>query len=166
MTDGPPAFAIRVGVTDADIDDLGHANNVHYLRWMLEAATGHWDHYRAESPDDAVAGVGWVVLRHEIDYFAPAFAGERLEVVTWVPSCTALTCDRFYEIRRVGDQMLLARGTSSYCVVDLATGKPRRMGEALRLAIGGPTQVKRHRVERTFPARPGVIRWREATDPG
>ncbi|MBL8988158.1 MAG: acyl-CoA thioesterase, partial [Gemmatimonadetes bacterium] len=31
----PPAFGIEVVVRPEDIDDLGHANNVHYLRWML-----------------------------------------------------------------------------------------------------------------------------------
>lgn len=159
MTDShPPAFAIEVAVTPADIDDLGHANNVHYLRWMLEAATGHWDLYRAASPAEVVDSVGWVVLRHELDYFAAALPGDRLEVTTWVPSCTALTCDRYYEVRRTGDRALLARGVSSYCVVDRATGKPRRMGEALRLALGGPPVVKRQRLERSFPDRPTTVR--------
>lgn len=154
---GPPAFAIEVTVLERDIDDLGHANNVHYLRWMLEAATAHWDWYRAAASATAVAGIGWVVLRHELDYFASAFAHDRLEVVTWVPTCTPLTCDRYSEITRVADGALLARGASSYCVVDIATGRPRRMGEALREALGSPPMVKRIRVERSFPARPDAV---------
>ncbi|MGE0440913.1 MAG: acyl-CoA thioesterase [Gemmatimonadales bacterium] len=153
----PPGFAIRVTVDPADIDDLGHANNVHYLRWMLEAATAHWAWYQERAPVDAVAGVGWVVLRHELDYFAPSFPGQELEILTWVPSCTALTCDRFYEVRRAADGALLARGASSYCVVDLVTGKPRRMGEPLRQAIGAPDIVKRTRPDRLFPEPPSEV---------
>ena len=33
---GPPAFAHRTVAREEDIDDLGHVNNLHYLRWMLE----------------------------------------------------------------------------------------------------------------------------------
>lgn len=151
-------FRIQVTVSPPDIDELGHANNVHYLRWMLEAATRHWDLTRAEVDPEAVAGIGWVVMRHELDYFLPAFVGEALDVLTWVPTCTPLTCDRYYEITRRTDRALLARGASSYCVVDISSGKPRRLGEGLREAIGTPEMVKRHRIERHFPAAPGEVR--------
>jgi acyl-CoA thioester hydrolase len=99
-----------------------------------------------------------VVLHHELDYFAPARAGDVLDVVTWVPSCTPLTCHRFSEIVKQEGGALLARGASSYCMVDAATGKPRRLSEALRRALGSPELVKRVRVERAFPARPGAVR--------
>ena len=97
-------------------------------------------------------------MRHELDYFVPAFAGESVDVLTWVPTVTPITCDRFYEVVRVRDGALLARGMSSYCVVDLVTGKPRRMTDQLRQAIGGPPMVKRQRIERSFPPRPLEIR--------
>lgn len=143
---------------EEDIDELGHVNNVNYLRWMLEAATGHWELYKSEASPDAVNGVAWVVMRHEIDYFAPAFVGEAVDVFTWVPTVTPLTSDRYYEVIRVRDGALLARGVSSYCVVDVVTGKPRRLGEELRRAIGNPPVVRRQRPERSFPPRPDTIR--------
>jgi len=154
----PPAFARRVRVRPEDIDDLGHANNVHFLRWILEAATGHWDLYRAEAPASAIAGIGWVVIRHVVDYLAPAFAGDELDVFTWVPTCTATTCDRYAEVVRVADGGVLARSVSTYCVVDQATGRPRRLSEELRLAIGGPEPVKRQKVERLSASRPTETR--------
>ena len=155
---GPPAFAHRIMAREEDIDELGHVNNLNYLRWMLEAATGHWELYKAEASPESVEGVAWVVMRHELDYFAPAFVGEAVDVFTWVPTATPLTCDRYYEVVRVRDGALLARGTSSYCVVDAATGKPRRLGEQLRRAIGNPPVVRRQRIERSFPPRPEVVR--------
>jgi acyl-CoA thioester hydrolase len=155
---GPPAFAHRIVARDEDIDELGHVNNVNYLRWMLEAAAGHWELYKSEASDEAVGGIAWVVIRHELDYFAPAFVGEAVDVFTWVPSTTPLTCDRFSEVVRVRDGALLARGTSIYCVVDAATGRPRRLGDDLRRAIGDPPNVRRKRIERSFPPRPEVVR--------
>jgi acyl-CoA thioester hydrolase len=155
---GPAAFAHRIMAREEDIDELGHVNNVNYLRWMLEAATAHWTLLQAESDAESVDGVAWVVMRHELDYFAPAFVGEAVDVFTWVPTATPLTSDRFYEVVRVCDGALLARGASSYCVVDAATGKPRRLSEALRRAIGNPPVVRRQRIERSFPRRPDAVR--------
>ncbi len=154
----PPAFAHRIMAREEDIDELGHVNNVNYLRWMLEAATAHWALYKSEAGAESTEGVAWVVMRHELDYFAPAFVGEAVDVFTWVPTATPLTCDRYYEVIRVRDGALLARGASSYCVVDAATGKPRRLGEALRRAIGNPPVVRRLRTERSFPHRPEAVR--------
>ncbi|HEV8149859.1 MAG TPA: acyl-CoA thioesterase, partial [Gemmatimonadales bacterium] len=69
------SFELSITVRPADIDALGHVNNVVYLRWMQQAATAHWE--QAASPAIR-AQVGWVVIRHEIDYKAPAFVGEQL----------------------------------------------------------------------------------------
>lgn len=158
MSDTPPAFAHRIIARAAEIDELGHVNNVNYLRWMLEAATSHWSLCCREAPQEAIAGVAWVVMRHELDYFVPAYEGESVDVFTWVPAVTPLTCERFTEIVRIRDGALIARGLSTYCVIDPTTGKPRRLGEALRLAIGGPPMEKRRRTERDFPTRPLVVR--------
>lgn len=157
-------FLTMVTVAPEDIDDLGHANNVRYLAWMLQAAEGHWALYQRLADPEVIASVAWVVMRHELDYFLPAFAGDRLEVYTWVPTCTALTSNRYYEIVRAHDGALLARGYSSYCVIDRVSGKPRRLSEELRLAIGGPEVVKRIRDERWFPTRPIEI-WRDPALP-
>ncbi|MFN0181819.1 MAG: acyl-CoA thioesterase [Gemmatimonadales bacterium] len=154
----PPAFAHRILTRDEDIDDLGHVNNVNYLRWMLEAAGQHWLLYRADDAARVGDGIGWVVIRHELDYFLPAFVGDTIDVITWVPTVTALTCDRYYEVIRVRDGALLARGVSAYCVVDRASGKPRRLSEPLRQLIGGPEVVARVRQERSFPPRPSEVR--------
>src|ERR1022692_4365943 len=36
------AFEIVLPVEPADLDQLGHVNNVTYLRWVQEAAVAHW----------------------------------------------------------------------------------------------------------------------------
>jgi acyl-CoA thioester hydrolase len=148
-------FGIRTVVGPEDIDDLGHANNVSYLRWVLAAATAHWTHLRAEAPPEATQGVAWVVMRHQVEYVAPAFPGDELEVVTWVPTCTSMTCERFAEISRAGT--VLARSASVYCAIDAANGRPRRITETIRGAIGGPPVVPRTRLESAVPPRPDRI---------
>jgi len=145
-------FGFETVVGPEDIDDLGHANNVSYLRWVLAAATAHWAHLRSAAPPEATIGVAWVVMRHQLEYLAPAFPGERLEIVTWVPTCTATTCERFAEISR--DGTVLARSASVYCAIDAAAGRPRRITETIRAAIGGPPVVARTKLESTVPPKP------------
>jgi len=123
------SFELPIVVQPADIDGLGHVNNVVYLRWMQEAAGAHWE---AAAPAELRGQVAWVVVRHEIDYKAPAFEGERLVARTWVGEPTAATWERFIEIRRAQDDRLLARGRSIYAALDPATGRPRRVDATLQ----------------------------------
>jgi acyl-CoA thioester hydrolase len=127
------SFELPILVQPADIDALGHVNNVVYLGWMQQAATAHW-----ERVSDAAsrAAVHWVVIRHEIDFKAPAFVGEQLLARTWVGEATAATWERFSEIRRVGDAKLLAQCRSVYVALDPASGRPRRVDAVLRAPFG------------------------------
>jgi acyl-CoA thioester hydrolase len=128
-------FTLAIVVAPADIDGQGHVNNVVYLRWMQEAATAHWD---AKATAELKARVNWVVTRHEVDYKAPAFAGERLVARTWVGQPSGATWERFIEIRRMADDRLLARGRSIYAALDPATGRPRRVDAGLRKPLEDP----------------------------
>jgi len=123
------SFELPILVRPDDIDQLGHVNNVVYLRWMQEAAGAHWE---AAAPAELRGRVAWVVVRHEVDYKASAFEGERLVARTWVGEPTAATWERFVEIRRAEDDKLLARGRSIYAALDPATGRPRRVDAILQ----------------------------------
>ena len=122
-------FELNIVVQPADIDALGHVNNVVYLRWMQDAAAAHWE---TRAPPALRASVSWVVTRHEVDYKAPAFLGEQLLARTWVGVPTGATWERFIEIRRVSDDRLLARGRSVYAALDPVTNRPRRVDQELR----------------------------------
>ena len=121
-------FVHTVAVTQDAIDVMGHVNNVRYLHWLEEAA---WLHSQALGLGWAVyqeLGCGVVAQRHEIDYLAPAFAGDALEVGTW---CTGhdgrLRLRRHYQVRRVADGRTCVRGQTLWVSVDLRSGRPRRM---------------------------------------
>ena len=127
------SFELPLLVAPEDIDGLGHVNNVVYLRWMQAAAGAHWE--AAARPEQRTA-VDWVVIRHEIDYKAPAFAGERLVVRTRVGEATAATWERLSEVRRVEDDRLLVQCRSVYVALDPGSGRPRRVDDALRAPFG------------------------------
>src|SRR6058998_3694673 len=93
-------FEMIVPVLPGDIDEQNHVNNAVYLRWVQDVATAHW---RAVASPDAQENIAWVVLRHEIDYKAPAIVGDEVALRTWVGKATRLTFERFTEIRRNRD---------------------------------------------------------------
>jgi acyl-CoA thioester hydrolase len=117
-----------VSALATDIDAYGHVNNSVYLRWLDEAA---WAHSTAlgVSPAHCVAARrGMVVWRSQLNYQAPAFAGDSLEVGTWLVFEDArLRVDRRFQIRRIAGERTLLCGLIQYVCADLDTGRPRRM---------------------------------------
>ena len=115
-------------VSPDDIDALGHVNNVVYLRWVQDVAAAHWE--SATSPAER-ADIGWVVLRHEIDYKHPARTGDEVIARTWVGRPSAATFERHTEILRARDQRVLAQARSLWCPVHPRTGRLRRIDPTL-----------------------------------
>lgn len=125
----PATFEIVVPVLPADIDEQNHVNNTVYLRWVQDVATAHW---QAIASAEAQAATGWVVLRHEIDYKAPAMAGDEIVLRTWVGKATRLTFERFTEIRRKTDGQLLSEARTLWCPINAETGRPVRVSPEVR----------------------------------
>src|SRR5215208_4164016 len=118
------SFEMTVSVMREDIDEQKHVNNAVYLRWVQEVATAHW---RAIAGPQAQESIGWVVLRHEIDYKAPACLSHDVVLRTWVGKATRLTFERFTEILRSSDAELLSKARTLWCPINAQTGRPMRL---------------------------------------
>lgn len=127
--DSPPRHEIVVRVVAADIDEMEHVNNTVYLRWVQEVAIAHW---RALASAEAQAAIVWVVLRHEIDYKAPALLHDDILLRTWVGEASRLTFERHTEIVRQRDEQLLAKARTLWCPLNTKTGRPTRVTSELR----------------------------------
>lgn len=125
----PSAFEQHRVVQASEIDDQAHVNNVVYLQWVQDIALTHW---RTVASPDAQATLGWVAMRHEIDYLRPAVLGDEIHVKTWVGHAEGLSFERRTEIIRVSDDRLLAKARTLWCPVDLKTGRPRRVSPEIR----------------------------------
>src|SRR5215467_10811379 len=99
-------FELEIDVRPEDIDELGHVNNVVFLRWVQEAAVAHWS---ARTSKEERAEVVWVAARHEIDYKRPVGPGERVIAVTWVGPASRHSFERNTEILRANRRELTAR---------------------------------------------------------
>lgn len=117
-----PAFEKKIQVVPADIDELGHVNNVVFVRWVQEVAAAHWE---AVAPSDLRSQFKWVVLRHEIDYRHPAFEGQIISGTTWVGEHYGARFDRFVKLECEG--RILAEAKTVWCMIGAQNGKPARI---------------------------------------
>ena len=129
MTSESPAYEILRPVEAADLDQLGHVNNVTYLRWVQDAAVAHW---QAVAPAADQERVFWIVLRHEIDYLHPAMPGDTIVARTWVGGATRVRFERFTEVLRAGDRTVLAKARTMWCPIDAQKRRPVGVSAELR----------------------------------
>jgi acyl-CoA thioester hydrolase len=107
----------------SDIDDLGHVNNVVYVRWIQDVSAAHWEVLSTEEIRKTFA---WVVSRHEIDYKAPALPGDELYAETWVGETEGVRSVRYVNIFNQSGKLLAAARTT-WVLIDAASGKPRKI---------------------------------------
>lgn len=130
-----PLHTMTVVVAESDIDELGHANNIVYVRWIQDVAIAHSAAVGLDFEAYRRLGGIFVVRRHEIDYVRPALRGDHLQVRTWIGSVMAAKCTRGTEISNA-DGTVMARATTTWGYVTLAKGRPVRIPEAIHHAFG------------------------------
>jgi acyl-CoA thioester hydrolase len=111
----------------SSIDENGHVNNVAYVQWMQDIAVEHYFSIGGVTAQGSDAT--WVVREHKIEYLLPAFAGEEIEIKTWVDNVRRVRSLRKYEFVRKGDGKILVRGETDWVFVDIKTGTPRPIPE-------------------------------------
>jgi len=82
----------------ADLDMLGHVNNVTYVDYLQEARV---DMLLTQSPDTRAVDLaeGVVVVRHDVRYLAPmAFRLEPVKIACWVTEVRAASFTMAYEV--------------------------------------------------------------------
>jgi len=118
-------FTQRFAVDAADIDELGHVNNIVYLRYAQEIAIAHW---RARAAPEMLANYVWVVLRHEADYRAALTLGDDVEVRTWVePAPQGAAWARFVHIHNAGVARAAVEIKSNWALLDANTRRVKRV---------------------------------------
>ena len=117
----PSIFTYTIIVPQSVIDGYGHVNNVVYLQWMQDAAIRHPEsivEYRL--PENR----GWFARESRIEYLAPAFVGDEIEVRTWIAEYKRVRAIRKYEFFRKADGKVITKGETLFVFVELTTGRP------------------------------------------
>ncbi|MEP7383187.1 MAG: thioesterase family protein [Gemmatimonadota bacterium] len=129
MTDRPHPFELPIAVRADDIDDMQHVNNVVYLRWVQDVALAHWKSSATAQMQETLA---WVATRHELDYLRAARLNEALVARTWIGTIDSRRFERFTEIARASDGVVLLRARTLWLLVNRGTGRVTRISDELR----------------------------------
>jgi acyl-CoA thioester hydrolase len=117
----PPIFTYTITVTQSAIDEYGHVNNVIYVQWMQDAAIRHGESIPEYKPPE---NTGWYAREHRIEYLAPAYLGDEIEVRTWASEMKRVRALRKYEFIRKANGKVIAKGETQWIFVELTTGRP------------------------------------------
>ena len=135
--DMPEPFVIELVVEPAAIDEYDHANNAEYLRWIEQVSWAHSDALGLTLARYRELDRGMAVPPHELDYLAPAFAGDRLALATWIiADDSRLTLTRSFQLIRPADGRTLLRARTRFACIELSSGRPRRLPEEYRRIYG------------------------------
>jgi len=127
-----PVFHHEIVVPQDAIDGNGHVNNVAFVQWMQDVAVRHFNSAAAAVAAMHAAAATWVVRSHHIEYLAPAFAGDRIDVATWIVDFSRVRSLRRYRFVRTSDQKLIVRGETDWVFVAVKAARPVSIPRELR----------------------------------
>lgn len=126
--DLPNPHVLESYVEDSMTDEMGHMNNVEYLRLLEKVA---WDHSWALGIDMNLfqkLNRGMVVRHTELDYVAATYPGDHLELATWIiENDGRISMRRQFQLKRQADGVTVLRAQMRLVCIAIDSGKPRRM---------------------------------------
>ena len=154
-----PRITVPVQMRWSDIDGYGHVNNAAMLTLLEEARVATFWDARSGAGDPDVPGVAGVlaggvdddshtlVARQEIEYLAPlTYTQDPIPVQLWVGHLGGASLEVCYEVLNPSGQVC-ARAATSLVMVDVSTGKPRRLTDtergALQVLVDEPIAFRR-----------------------
>lgn len=124
-------FVARVPLRWADIDSLGHVNNVIFLRLLEEARVQFMEGLRPTGEH----GYGALAARHEIDYLRPLhYSTQPVEIRTWIEriGTASFTC-AYVVVDPSGDVVCAAK--SVIVAIEAASGRPAPLPGTMRARL-------------------------------
>lgn len=129
-----PIFRREFEIEAKHIDQLGHVNNLAWIRLTLELADAHASALGFGFEAMRARGFVWVVRHQDLHYERSAFLGESLRATTWLSELRGARSVRHTRLRSARGALCFAADTE-WAFVDLATLRARRIPEDLRAAF-------------------------------
>lgn len=132
MTGGKVPFSHPIEVRFRDCDSMGHVNHAVFLSYLEQARFAYW---RAVSHTTPGPGAGIIIARAEVDFRAPIFMGDPIEVRLWVHEIGRSSFTLEYEILRRPDDRIMATARTVIVAYDYAAGKSIPIPDDLRARL-------------------------------
>lgn len=130
-------FTSQRYVQHYEIDPTGHANNAVYVNWVEQARQDALG--AAGWPLDRLAseGLAFCPVARDIEYYQSALDGMPLRIISRAAAATRTRVAWEQDVYAAASGDLLARDYVVAACLDTATGRPRRLPDALRHALEG-----------------------------
>lgn len=125
-----PIYIKTITIPESVIDENGHVNNVAFVQWMQDIAVEHYSFLGGLEVQKPFGT--WFIREHKVEYLLPAFAGDKIEIRTWVENAHRVQSLRKYEFARESDGRVLVRGETEWVFVDAKTGGLRAIPEEVK----------------------------------
>lgn len=129
----PHAFSFNIDISEKDIDELNHVNNIVYFKWVQQAATAHWE--SVTTPEQRNRW-WWVVRRHEIDYLRPCFLNDAVKAYTWVLPAGSNASDRIVVFKNTSTDKIITQVKTTWVLIDPATQRSAMLPDDIRQLFG------------------------------
>ncbi len=122
----------EITVSENDLDDLNHVNNVIYIHWLQEIAKNHW---KSLVSNEIIKNYYWVLLEHQIKYLNPALLNDKIMIKTYIEKTEGIRSNRIVEIYNRNNDKLLVKSKTIWCLINAKTNKPNRITDEIRKAF-------------------------------
>ena len=129
MDAAAPRIETQIQVMFFDTDCGGVVHNIAYLRFIETARTLLAEELGLKLVEMAETGQYPVVVRTEIDYRRGAKLGDRLRITGWLDRLERARFWCAFEIRRLGDEILIAECRQMLALIRMPEAKLLRLPE-------------------------------------
>lgn len=116
-------------VTEQDLDELEHVNNVQYVQWIQDIAKEHWNQ---NVTDEIASTYFWVVVNHFIEYKSQAVLSDQIRIKTFVTESEGVTSTRHVEMYHQNTDRLIVKAKTVWCLMDSERKRPTRITEKIK----------------------------------
>ena len=128
-------FTLPYQVMYYDTDCGGVVHNLAYLRWVEECRTKMASALGIDYAILAREGRHTVLVRHEVDYHAPAFLADQIRINGCIEQMSASSMWFRFEVRRAEDDKLCVTVVQRLALVQMPQGRPCRIPAEWRAAV-------------------------------
>ena len=121
-------FTKLIKVTQQDLDELHHVNNVRYVQWVQDIAEAHW---MSKATHEILEHYFWVMISHHIQYKGQAFLNDELLIKTFVVKSEGVTSIRTVEIYSQNSGKLLTTSETIWCFMSKENNRPARITQEI-----------------------------------
>lgn len=115
-----------------DMDELGHVNNTVYFRYM-EQARIEWSHAVGAQGGYQVSASGPIIVNASCTFEIPLVYPGAVEVRMFLGGLGRTSVGSYYELHKDGRRH--AEGAAKIVWIDLATGRPTPLPEAIAASL-------------------------------